>query len=122
VAEIAARELRILVGEHVGLDVAEGGMRLMPDAVVEGLDDVFLEAAAARMRLHHRLALRVGEFGVGNAQDVHLHASRHQCDHRVHVVRNAGRGVQCDRGPDRIDILLRHPVGIKPVRACRFIL
>src|SRR5580704_7789050 len=67
-AEIAAREVRIFVGEHVGLDVAEGGMRLVPDAVVEGLDDFFLETAAARMRLYHRLALRVGEFGVGNAQ------------------------------------------------------
>src|ERR1700746_1517078 len=66
-AEVAAREVWIFVGEHVGLDVAEGGMRLVPDAVVEGLDDVFLETAAARMRLHHRLALRVGEFGVGNA-------------------------------------------------------
>src|SRR6202007_5551 len=65
-AEISRREMRVLVGEHVGLDVAEGGMRLVPDAVVEGLDDVFLETAAARMRLHHRLALRVGEFGVGN--------------------------------------------------------
>ena len=35
-AEIAAREVRILVGEHVGLDVAKGGVRLWPDAVVEG--------------------------------------------------------------------------------------
>jgi hypothetical protein len=43
-AEIDARELRILVGEHVSLYVAEGSLRLIPDAVVEGLDDVFLEA------------------------------------------------------------------------------
>src|SRR5712692_666270 len=56
-AEIAAREERILVREHVGLDVAEGRLRLVLDAVVEGLDDVLLEMRAARMRGHHRLAL-----------------------------------------------------------------
>ena len=37
----------------------------MIDAVVESLNDVFLKAVATRMRLHHRFALRVGEFGIG---------------------------------------------------------
>jgi len=41
-AEIAAGEVRILIREHVGLDVAEGRLRLVLDAVVEGLDDVFV--------------------------------------------------------------------------------
>ena len=36
-------EVRILVGEDVGLDVAERGAGLMLDAVVEGMDDIFLE-------------------------------------------------------------------------------
>ncbi len=36
-AEIAAGEVRLLVGDDVGLDIAEGGVRLMPDADVEGL-------------------------------------------------------------------------------------
>src|SRR6202521_1278286 len=76
-AEISRREMRVLVGEHVSLDVAERSVRLVPDAVVEGLDDVFLEAVAARMRLHNRLALRVGKFGIGNAEHVHLYARRH---------------------------------------------
>src|ERR1700720_3183398 len=114
-AEIAAREMRILVGEHVGLYVAEGSVRLVFDAVVEGLDDVFLEAVAARMRPHHRLALRVGEFAIGNTQHVHLDARRHQRDHRVHVLRNAGRGVQRDRGPHRVDILPRYAAAAQEV-------
>jgi hypothetical protein len=46
--------MRVLVGEHFGLDVAEGSVRLVPDAVVERLDDAFLAAAAEGMRLHHR--------------------------------------------------------------------
>src|ERR1700730_11309863 len=67
-AEISQREMRVFVGEHVGLDVAEGRMRLVPDAVVEGLDDVFLETAAAGVRLHHRPAPLVGKIGIGNCQ------------------------------------------------------
>src|SRR5580704_4411472 len=114
-AEIAAREVRILVGEHVGLDVAKGGVRLWPDAVVEGLDNVFLETAAARMRLHHRLPLCVAEFRVGDAQHVHLYARRHQRDHRMHVLWNARRGMQRNRGPHRVDILLRYPVAAQEV-------
>src|SRR5947208_2137892 len=48
-AEIAARETRILIREHVGLHIAEGRFGLVLDAVVEGLDDVFLEVRAARV-------------------------------------------------------------------------
>ena len=96
--------MRVLVGEHVGLDVAEGSVRLVLDAVVERLDDVFLEVAAARIRPHHRLALCVGEVGVGDTQHVHLYARRHQRNNRVHVLWNARRGVQRDRGPHRVDI------------------
>ena len=44
-AEVAAMEVRLLVGDHVGLHVAdEGGVWLVLDAVLEGLKDVFLEA------------------------------------------------------------------------------
>src|SRR5712671_1760426 len=76
-AEVAALESRILVRENVGLDVAERGVRLVPDAVVEGLDDVFLEAIAARMRIDHRVSLLVAVFGIGEPEHVHLHACRH---------------------------------------------
>ena len=36
-------EVWLLVRDHVGRDVAEGRVWLVFDAVVEGLDDVFLE-------------------------------------------------------------------------------
>src|SRR6267142_6395157 len=42
-AEIAAPESRVLVRDHVGLDVAECRVGLVFDAIVERLDDVFLE-------------------------------------------------------------------------------
>src|SRR3984893_6803526 len=40
-AEVAAMEVRVLISENVGVDVAEGRLRLVLVAVVEGLDDVF---------------------------------------------------------------------------------
>src|ERR1700736_4205072 len=88
-AEVSRREMRVLVGEHVGLDVAEGRARLVPDAFVEGLNDVILEVLGARMRLHDRLPLRGAEFVVGHAQNIHLDASRYQRHDRVHVLWNA---------------------------------
>ena len=55
-AEVAAVEVRLLVGDHVGLDVAEGRVGLVLDAVVEGLDDVFLEPRRAREGGDHGVA------------------------------------------------------------------
>src|SRR5271169_5747154 len=51
-------EMRLLVGEHVGLGVAECRRRLVLDAVIERLHDVFLEVLRARMRVHHGLDAR----------------------------------------------------------------
>src|SRR5258707_11296588 len=64
-AEVAAMEVQLLVGDHIGLDVAEGRLRLVLDAVVERLDDVFLEMLGAWMGAHHGLALGVAVFGIG---------------------------------------------------------
>jgi hypothetical protein len=50
-AEIAAVEVRILVGDDIGLDVAEGRFGLVLDAIVEGLDDILLEIRRARKAL-----------------------------------------------------------------------
>src|SRR3979490_1790210 len=43
VAKIDAGEMRILVRQHVGVDVAEGCLRLVLVAVVEGRDESFVE-------------------------------------------------------------------------------
>src|ERR1700681_282541 len=63
-AEIAAPEGRILIGENIGFHIAERCLRLVLDAVIEGLDDVFLKMRSTRMCMHHRLALRVAVFGI----------------------------------------------------------
>src|ERR1700682_6308854 len=85
--EVAAPEARVLVRKNVGLHVAECRKRFALDAVVEGLDDVFLEIIAARMRLDHRVSLSIAILGVGQAEHIHLDASRDQSDNRMHVLR-----------------------------------
>src|ERR1700738_4580984 len=73
-AEIDAAEVRVLIREHVGVDVAEGRLRLVLVAVVEGLDDVFLETRSTRMCMHHRLALRVAVFRISQTKHIHFDA------------------------------------------------
>jgi transposase len=58
-AEILGPERRVLVGEHVGVDSAESRLGLVMEAVIEGLDDLFLEAAGAWVRADHGSALDV---------------------------------------------------------------
>ena len=53
-----------------------------------------------------RLALRLGVIGIGKSQHVHFDTGGDQRDDRVHMWRNAGRGVQRDRCPNRVDVLL----------------
>src|SRR5882757_3750655 len=77
-AEIDLGEVRVLIREYVGVDIAEGRLRLVLVAVVEGLDDIFLETRATRMCMHHRLALRVAVFGISQSKHVHFDARRHQ--------------------------------------------
>src|SRR5580704_12900978 len=82
-AEVAAPEGRIFVRENIGFHVAEGCLGLVLDAVIEGLDDVFLETRSTRMCMHHRLALRVGVFGISYAKYVHFDAGRYQSYDRM---------------------------------------
>src|SRR5260370_18723344 len=114
-AEIDAGEVRILIREHIGIDVAEGRLRLVLVAVVEGLDDIFFETRATRMRMHYRLALRVAVFGISQAKHIHFDAGCHQGYDRVHVRGDARRRVQGDRGPDRFNVLLMDSVASQEV-------
>src|ERR1700744_268844 len=63
-AEIAAGEVRVLIREHVGVDIAEGRLRLVLVAFVEVLNDVFFETWSTWMCMHHRLPLRVAVLGI----------------------------------------------------------
>src|SRR5258705_10862332 len=73
-AEIPGSEGGILVGENVGLDVAEGRIGLVVDAVVEGLDDLFLEVAGAGVCAGAGRAPGPGGGGKSDADRGHLPA------------------------------------------------
>ena len=60
-AKISAHEVGILVGQDIGLHIAESGIRLMFDPLVEGLDGVFLEMGRTGISGDHGLALSVGK-------------------------------------------------------------
>src|SRR5450631_1290631 len=114
-AEIAAPEGRILIRQDICFHIAEGRLRFVLDAVIEGLDDVFFEMRRTRMCMHHRLALCVAVLGISEAKHIHFDAGRHQSYHGVHVLRDTRRRVQGDRSPDRVDILLRDAVASQEV-------
>ena len=61
------------------------------------------------------LALGVAVFLVLHAQHIHLHSGRHQRHHRMHVLRNAGRGVQRDGVPHRVDVAFPDAAAVEEV-------
>src|SRR5260370_6627290 len=97
-------EVRFLVGDHVRLNVAKGRLGLVLDAFVECLEDVFLEMFGARMGAHHGLSLGVSVRRIVYSQYIHFDAGSHERNNWAHVLRNAGRGVKRDRGPDGVDV------------------
>jgi hypothetical protein len=105
-AEILGPEGVILIGEHIGLDVAEGRLGSGMDGVVKGLDDLFLEAAGARVCVDDGFALGLSELGKRNAKHVHLDAGGNKRNDGMLELRNAGCRVRRDRGPDRLDATL----------------
>src|SRR3982074_2285220 len=104
-AEIAAPEGRILIRKNIGLHIAERRLRLVLNAVIEGLDDVLLEVIRTRVRTYDGLPLRIAVFGISQAKYVHFDARRQERDDRVHVLRDAGCCMQRDRCPDSVNLL-----------------
>src|SRR5258708_5793574 len=70
--EVQALELWILVRQYICLHIAECRLRLVLDAVVKGLDDVFFKVLGARIRYDHRLPISVREFRAGDSENIHL--------------------------------------------------
>src|ERR1700680_2242870 len=114
-AEILGSEGGGLVGEHVGVDSAEGRLGIMVEAVGEGVDDLFLKATGARVRADDGLALGLGELGKSDTEHVHLDAGGNERDDGMHVRWDAGRGVQSDRRPDRLDLALGYTMAAEEV-------
>jgi hypothetical protein len=117
-AEVVRLERRVLVSEHVRIDCAKGGLGPVPHPIVEGLDDLLLEAARTRMSVDDGPALLVRELVIGDAHYVHLDAGRNKGDDRMHVRRDAGGRVQRNGGPHRGDIALGDAMASEEVTRC----
>ena len=105
-AKIGAMEVRVFVGENVGVDVAKRRVWPVFESVVEGLNDFLLEPGRAGVGRNHGVALLVWELLVGDTEHVHLDASGDEGDDWVHVHWDIRRRVQGDSGPHEIDVAL----------------
>src|ERR1700738_366842 len=114
-AEVATVEVGILVSEYVCFHVSEGSFRLVFDAVVEGLQDILFEILCSRVRLNDFLPVGVREAGVIDSEHIHFNTGGYEGDDRMHVLRNAGRSVKCNRCPYVGDVLLRNPMTAQEV-------
>src|SRR5579859_1538458 len=117
-AEVAAAEVGVFVCEYVRFHVSKGGLRLVFDAVVEGLQDILLEISPARERLHDCVAVGVRKAGVVDSEHVHFDACRDEGNDRMHVLRDAGSRVKCDRRPHVVDVLLGDVMATQEVARC----
>src|SRR6267154_1372298 len=114
-AEIATAEAGVLVCEYVRFYVSEGGLRLVFDAVVEGLQDVLFEMGRAREGLHDCVAVGVCEGGVVDSEHIHFNACGYESNDRMHVLRDAGSRVKCNRCPYAVDVLFRDVMAAQEV-------
>src|ERR1700733_8296672 len=71
-AEVATAEAGILVCEYIRFHVSESSLRIMLDAVVEGLQNVLFEMGCARVRLSDRDAVGVSEAAVVDSEYIHF--------------------------------------------------
>src|SRR3984893_12817601 len=114
-AEVAPVEVEILVREYVCFHVSEGSFRLVFDAVVEGLQDILFEMGCARVRLNDCVPVGVCEAGVFDSEHIHFNTCRYKGNDRMHVLRNAGRSVKCNRCPYVMNVLLRDVMAAQKV-------
>ena len=105
-AEISWLKGLLFVLDHVCVNVTERRIGPMLIAVIEFLDDVFLEVRTAGMGFYDLFSIRVAVRFVFYSQDIHFNASGDERDNGMHVLRNAGRGVKRNRRPYGFQIVL----------------
>jgi len=93
--QLLARRPAIFVCEYIRFHVSESSLRIMLDAVVEGLQNVLFEMGCARVRLYDRDAVGVSEAAVVDSEYIHFDACRHGGNYRAHVLRDARSCVKC---------------------------
>ena len=114
--EVVADEVRIVMCQHVGVDVAEGAPWPVPVAVGERLQDAAFEIGP-RVRHGDGVARLFGEVVAADAQHVGLDSGGDKRNLGVEELGNLGRGVQCDAQPDLAGIVRVSPRWSRKSRA-----
>ena len=109
--------MRVFVGHYIGKACAMGGLRPMLEAVVKGLQNVFRKLWWMWISRFDSAPLRVSEFVIAEAHEIHHDPFRSKRDDRVQMRGNSRRRVQCDRKPDSLDIKFRNAVALQEI-AC----
>jgi len=102
--------MRVFVGHYTGEAGALGGLRPMLEAVVKGLQKVFRKLWWMRISRFDSAPLRVGEFVIAEAHEIHHDPFGSKRDDRGQMRGNSRRRVHCDRKPDSLDINFRNAV------------
>ncbi|EXF25590.1 hypothetical protein BG28_11700 [Nesterenkonia sp. AN1] len=84
--------------KHIGLHIAEGGLRSVLEAFGERCEDLVLEVRP-RVSREDGGPLRIGDRVIAQAQHVELDPAGHQRDLRIHMQRDLRGGVQRDAVP-----------------------
>src|ERR1700683_8950 len=94
IAEVQALKPWILVRQYICLHIAKCRLRLVLDAVVKVLNNVFFKVLSPWVGGDDSLAISSGEFRVGDPKNIHLDTVSQERNHRMHVLRDTGRGVE----------------------------
>jgi hypothetical protein len=65
------------------------------------------ETGCTRERLHDGVAIRICEAVVVDSQHIHFDAFGYEGNNRMHILRDAGSCVECNRRPYVFDVLFR---------------
>ena len=65
-----------------------------------------IEFSSGLRAIGKEVAVALANGAVIQPEHIHLDTRRNECDHRMHVLRNAGGRVQRDCRPDDVDFIL----------------
>src|ERR1700730_14914610 len=94
IAEVQATELWILVHQDIRLHIAKCRLRFVLEAVGKGMDNVLFKVLSTWIRGDNRVAIKVGEFRIGDSENIHLDPIGQERNHRMHILRDTGRSVK----------------------------
>src|SRR6202007_1220325 len=105
-AKVGPFEFRVEQREHVVVHGSPGGLGLVAESIVKGVDDLLLEIIPGGMRLASRLPVSIRYVKITKSEDVHVDAGCDERHFRLLVLRDARRGVQRNGVPHHVDASL----------------